>query len=160
MSVQASPEVVVARLRSHGRAMFWPSLALVADAAALGYLVGRVTEGWERLVVVAGAAVLAVLLFLLPLVAWLGRNYTITTRRIVLRRGLAVRIRQEVLHSRGYDVTLRQAGLQQLFGSGDVIVGTGPGDPAVLRDVPRARLVQEALHDLMEQSSHLPPARR
>ncbi|WP_166866321.1 PH domain-containing protein [Salinibacterium sp. ZJ70] len=146
------PESVVARLRSHGRAIFFPCVVLVADAAAVGYFAGRMPEAWQNWLVLVGALLIAVLLFLVPVVAWLGRNYTITTRRIVLRGGLLVRTRQELLHSRGYDVTVRTNALQALFGSGDVLINTGLERPVVLRDVPGAKLVQSTLHDLMEHS--------
>ncbi|RQP12632.1 MAG: PH domain-containing protein [Microbacteriaceae bacterium] len=144
------PEAVVARLRSHGRAIVLPCIVLVADAAALGYFGGTLPEPWQNWLLLTGAVLVAVLLFLLPVIAWLGRNYTITTRRIVLRGGVFVRTRQELLHSRGYDVTVRKNGLQGMFGSGDVIINTGLEHPVVLRDVPGANLVQATLHDLME----------
>lgn len=160
-SVQTvQPEAVVARLRSHGRALFLPCLVLVADVGALGYFGGTFPEEWQNWAVLAAAALVAVVLFLLPLVAWLGRNYTITTRRIVLRHGIFVRTRQELLHSRGYDVTVRKAGLQAMFGSGDVRVNTGLEHPIVLRDVPGANLVQATLHDLMELSINPVATRR
>jgi uncharacterized membrane protein YdbT with pleckstrin-like domain len=154
------PEVVVARLRSHGRVLFWPCIVLVADAAALGYVGGTFAEAWLNWLVLAAAVLIAVLLFLVPLIAWLGRNYTITTRRIVLRSGVFVRTRQELLHSRGYDVTVRTAGLQGAFGSGDVLINTGLERPVVLRDVPGAALVQATLHDLMELSLNPIASRR
>jgi membrane protein YdbS with pleckstrin-like domain len=153
MSAEAqAPERVVARLRPHGRTMFWPSVALILIAAAVGYFSGRFPEDWENIGVLVGAALLAILLWLLPLFSWLGRNYTLTTRRIVLRSGFLVRVRQELLHSRGYDVTVRKNSLQSAFGSGDVQINTGLERPVVLRDVPNADLVQAALHDLMEAS--------
>lgn len=154
------PEAVVARLRSHGRVLVLPCLVLVADVAALGYFGGNFKEAWQNWAVLAGAVLVAVLFFLVPLVAWLGRNYTITTRRIVLRSGVFVRTRQELLHSRGYDVTVRTAGLQGLFGSGDVRINTGLEQPVVLRDVPGAALVQATLHDLMELSINPVASRR
>lgn len=160
-AVQAvPPEAVVARLRSHGRAMVLPCLVLVADAAVLGYFGGTLPEEWQNWALLAGAGFVAVLLFLLPLIAWLGRNYTITTRRIVLRGGLFVRTRQELLHSRGYDVTVRKAGLQAIFGSGDVLINTGLERPVMLRDVPGATLVQATLNDLMELSVNPVASRR
>ncbi|MDQ1543720.1 MAG: hypothetical protein QOK08_1358 [Actinomycetota bacterium] len=149
-----APESVIARLRPHGRALFWPCLALVVIVAAGSYFYGQFPEKWENLGVLVGAALLALLLWLLPLFAWLGRNYTITTRRIVLRSGFLVRVRQELLHSRGYDVTVRKNALQSVFGSGDVLVNTGLERPVVLKDVPHADLVQAALHDLMEASQN------
>jgi membrane protein YdbS with pleckstrin-like domain len=140
--------------------MFWPSVALIAIAGAVGYLYGRFPEGWQNLSVLVGAALAVLLLWLIPLFAWLGRNYTLTTRRIVLRSGFLVRIRQELLHSRGYDVTVRKNGLQSAFGSGDIQINTGLDHPVVLKDVPHADLVQEVLHDLMESSQNSVATRR
>lgn len=153
-------EVVVARLRPHARALFWPTALLVVVSAALGFFSGMLTEGWQVIAALGAALVIVVVGWLLPLCAWLARNYTITTRRIVLRSGIFVRLRQELLHSRGYDVTVRKNSLQSLFGSGDVQVNTGLDRPVVLRDVPSADLVQAALHDLMESNQNATASRR
>jgi len=154
------PEAVVARLRPHGRVMFWPSLALILILGATGYFYGSFAEPWQNLGVLAAALLLGILLWLIPLLYWLGRHYTITTRRIVLRSGFFVRVRQELLHSRGYDVSVRKNAMQSLFRSGDVLINTGLDKPIVLRDVPSANLVQAALHDLMELSQNPVSARR
>ena len=154
------PEAVVARLRPHVRALFWPTLALVLIVGATAYFTGTFPDLRMNLAVGIGGALLVFLLWLLPLLAWLGRNYTITTRRIVLRSGFLVRVRQELLHSRGHDVTVRKGALQTLFRSGDVEINSGLDHPVVLRDVPDADLVQEALHDLMERNLNPVAARR
>jgi membrane protein YdbS with pleckstrin-like domain len=159
-TAQPSPESVVARLRPHSRALFFPTVALLADIAAVSYFAGSFPEQWMNLLVLAGGALLALLLFVFPLLRWLAQNDTITTRRIVIRSDVLVRSRQELLHSRGYDVTVRQAGLQLLFRSGDVLINTGLEHPVVLRDVPNADLVQSALLDLMEASVNPIAARR
>lgn len=155
-----APEAVVARLRPHGRALFWPSLALILILAATGYFYGSFAEPWQNLGVLTAALLFGILLWLLPLLHWLGRHYTITTRRIVLRSGFFVRVRQELLHSRGYDVSVRRNPMQSMFGSGDILINTGLDKPIVLRDVPSANLVQTALHDLMELSQNPVSARR
>ena len=134
------------------RALFWPGVLLVAVAATVGYFVGIPTAAWQQLGLIGIGLVVITLGWLLPLCSWLACNYTITTRRIVLRNGVMVRTRQELLHSRGYDITVRQNSLQTMFGSGDVLINTGMEKPVVLRDVPSADLVQAALHDLMESS--------
>jgi membrane protein YdbS with pleckstrin-like domain len=157
---ERAPEAVVARLRPHARHLVFPSIALIVVASLTGYFAGSFPESWQNLALLGGAAVLIVLLWLAPLLAWLGTHYTITTRRIVLRTGFFVRVRQEMLHSRGYDVTVRKGALQSLFKSGNVEVNTGLDHPVVLRDVPHADLVQSALHDLMETSSNPVAARR
>jgi uncharacterized membrane protein YdbT with pleckstrin-like domain len=162
MSTGDSPtqEAVVARLRSHGRALFWPSFVLVAVAGATFYFAGSFAETWQNLAVVFGGLLLVFLFWLIPLLRWLGRHYTITTRRVVLRSGFLVRVRQELLHSRGYDVTVRKNALQSMFGSGNVEINTGLDRPVILRDVPDADTVQAALHDLMERSLNPIAARR
>jgi uncharacterized membrane protein YdbT with pleckstrin-like domain len=99
--------------------------------------------------VFAIAGVLVISGWLIPLCRWLSTRYTITTRRVVVRSGLVVRSRQELLHARIRDVTVRRGALQAVFRSGDVILNSGR-DPIVLKDVPSADLVQEALHDLIE----------
>lgn len=153
-------EHLVAGLRPHGRALFWPSIVLVGAVGAVFYFYGSFPETWENIAVLVAGVFLILLLWLLPLLSWLGRRYTITTRRIVLRHGFFVRVRQELLHSRGYDITVRKNALQSMFGSGDVQINTGLDHPVVLKDVPNADLVQGALHDLMERSINPIAARR
>ena len=157
---QATPEAVVARLRPHARRLVFPAVALIVASGTFGYLYGTFDEFWQNLAVLVAAVLVAVLLFLLPLFTWLGSHYTITTRRIVIRNGFLVRTRQEMLHSRGYDVTVRKTALQSVFGSGTIEINTGLDRPVVLRDVPSADLVQSALHDLMERSLNPVAARR
>lgn len=140
--------------------MFWPSVALVAVTAATAYFAGSFESEIVNVLILVAAGFAVFFLWVFPLLNWLGRNYTITTRRIVLRSGFLVRVRQELLHSRGYDVTVRKSALQSLLGSGDVEVNSGLERPVVLRDIPDADLVQEALHDLMEQSLNPVAARR
>jgi uncharacterized membrane protein YdbT with pleckstrin-like domain len=153
-------ERVVARLRPHGRVLFWPSLVFIAAVGAMAYFAGGFSQQWQNIAVLAGGAVVIVVFWLLPLLAWLGKRYVITTRRIIIRTGFFVRVRQELLHSRGYDVTVRKNSLQSLFGSGDVFINTGLEHPVLLKDVPGADLVQSALHDLMERSLNPIAARR
>ncbi len=154
------PERIVASLRPHGRAMFWPSLLVIGVAGASGYFYGSFDVEWQNLLVAVAAVALIFGLWMLPLLVWLGRRYVITTRRIVIRHGLVVRTRQELLHSRGYDITVRQSALQRIVASGDVMVNTGLDRPVTLRDIPSAALVQSALHDLMERSANPIAARR
>ncbi|WEO78120.1 PH domain-containing protein [Cryobacterium sp. SO2] len=148
----ASPEVVVARLRPHARALFWPTLFLIAVCGVTGYYSGSLAEPWQNTLLLAGAAAVTALLWLLPLVSWLTRRYTITTRRIILVHGIFVHTRQEVLHSRGYDVSVRRTWLQSLMRSGTVRITSGGGTVLQLQDVPGAALVQQALQDLTEQA--------
>jgi len=158
---QAGPaERVIARLRPHARVMFWPSLLLVVVCAGVGYYAGTFPMLWENVLLYAGAGLVVLLLFLLPLCSWLSKRYTITSRRLIVRRGFFVRVRQELLHSRGYDVTVTRNWVQSAFRSGDIRINAGLERPVVLRDVPHANVVQSALQDLMEKSQNIVSVQR
>lgn len=158
--MQQGQEAVVAKLRSHARAMVWPTIGLLAIVGLTAYFGGSFDKPWINILLFAAAPLLAFFVWLVPLFSWLARNYTITTRRIILRSGFLVRVRQELMHSRGYDVTVRKTALQSMVGSGDVLINSGQENPVVLRDIPDADLVQAALHDLMEASLNPVAARR
>lgn len=156
----APAEHVIARLRRHGRMLFWPTVLLLAVAAATGYFYGRMPEEWQNVAILIVAAVLVAVGFIAPLLAWLSRRYTITTRRVIVRHGFFVRVRQELMHSRGYEISVRRSWLQSAFRTGDILINTGLEQPIVLRDVPNASLVQRVLQELIEGSQGGFAARR
>lgn len=158
---QAQPtETVIARLRPNARILFFPTLVLFCICGVTGYYAGTLPEEWQNAALLVGAAAAILVLWLLPLVFWLNRRYTITSRRIIFRHGFFVHTRQELLHTRGYDVTLRQNWFQSAFRSGDVLINSGLEHPLVLKDVPSGALVQQVLNDLMEQSRTVMGSRR
>lgn len=147
---ERDPEAKVADLRTNAIVLLVPSLVLVLVAATLGFILFRLPEDWQRWVAL-GAGLLVILLgFVLPLLAWLARRYTVTTRRTILREGLFVRSRREILHSKVLEVRLSRNPGQLLAGSGHITLDLGQGGQAMLRGVRNPRLVQEALTDLVE----------
>ncbi|WP_234661215.1 PH domain-containing protein [Agromyces marinus] len=151
----ARGEVVLARVRRHGRALVLPALLLIVVAGLTVYALPWLDEGWPRLATVIGAGLVVVLGCLLPYLGWLSSRTTITTRRVIVRRGLFVRVRRELAHRSGYDVQVRRGWIQRLWRSGDVLLETGHEVPVVLRDVPGPTLVQAALHELMADAHEL-----
>lgn len=145
-------ETVVARLRPHGRAMFWPCVVLVVVAGGVSFLESVLREPWQQIAVLVIAGLVVLFGWFVPLCSWLSRHYTITTRRIVVRTGILRRSRQELLLARATDVTVTKSAGQAMFGSGDVRVNASRETSVVLRDVPSANLVQQTLHDLMERN--------
>ncbi len=153
---ETEPEHVVARLRSHGRRLAGPGIVTVIVCAATGYIAGRLPEPWMNQAVAALAAVLVLALSVVPLISWLAHRYVVTTRRIILRRGLFVNTRRDFLLSRGLDISLERRGLQLLFRSGDVRIENREGVAVLLRDVPSADLVLQAILDLSERRPREP----
>ena len=156
----APAEQVIARLRPHARVLFLPTLVLFGVCGTAGFYAGNFAEDWQNLALLVGAGGAVLLVWLLPLVFWLNRRYTLTSRRVIFRHGFFVHTRQELLHSRGYDVTLRQTWLQSAFRSGDVRINSGLEHPLVLKDVPSAALVQQVLQDQMDRTRTVMGTRR
>ena len=126
------PERAVSRLRPHARALVLPSLVLVSAAGAASYGLFALDDLWQRLAALVAGLVVIGALWVLPLLSWLSTQYLITTRRLVLRRGVLVRTRQEVLLSRGHDVTVRITEVEAYAG-----VGQDPGSHAHRRRTAR-----------------------
>ncbi|NYF11568.1 putative membrane protein YdbT with pleckstrin-like domain [Leifsonia sp. AK011] len=145
-------EWVVARLRSHGRALFWPTLLLLLVSGGIGFGYGRLPEEWQNLAILGAAALIVLVGCVGPWVRWMARTITITSERIILRSGVLVRERQEVRHSRIEEVAVRRSGLQLVFATGDVLLHTGASRPVVLRDVSSPKLVAEAIDDLVDDA--------
>lgn len=145
------PEAVVLRFRRHGRRLVPPVIALVAVAAAAGYWVGGLPAAWMNLLAGAVAALLGVALGVLPVLAWLAHRTTVTTRRVIVRRGLFVHQRSEVALGRVREVKTRRGVLQRLRGAGDIELLHG-AESLRLEDVPGAQGVADALRELMERN--------
>lgn len=143
-------ELIVARFRGHARRLFWSALVLVAVFGATAYLYGNLPAPYENWMLLTAAALLVVLLVVVPYLRWLSRTYTITTRRVIVRDGLGARSRQEFSHTRGYSIAVRRGLLQRLWGSGTVILSNGVDAPLRLVNVPSVNLVHEALADQVE----------
>ena len=153
-------ERVVARIRRHARRLVLPALLLIATAGVGAYALAVLPEGWLRVAVGVVALLVIVVGCVLPFLAWLTQRTTITTRRVIVRRGLFARERQELLHGRGYDVTIRRTWVQSAFGSGDVNMYAGHDQPVVIRDAPNPVQVQSALDELIERTHSLVADRR
>jgi membrane protein YdbS with pleckstrin-like domain len=158
--VRESPEHVIVRLRRSGRHLVLPALLFLLICGGTGYGWGRLPAPWLNSALPIVAAVLVVLFSGLPLLFWLNHVTVITTRRLIVTHGFVVRERTEFLLGQGSEATLRRGPLQLLTGSGDVIVYAGAEGTMILRDVPRARLVQRAVADLIDQASSVQAARR
>jgi membrane protein YdbS with pleckstrin-like domain len=150
----STEEHIVARMHSSARRLLFPALVVIAASWAGGFLTGRLPESWQNQALPFALAAAVLLLAVIPFLVWRNRVYTITTRRLLVQSGLVVRHRQELLLTRGFEVTMRRGPLQAMSGSGDIFIDTGTERPIVLKDVPDAPLVQEALADLMELSTH------
>jgi membrane protein YdbS with pleckstrin-like domain len=151
----AAPELVIARIHRHARRLFWPAIVLIAAAGATGYFSGNLPEPFEDWMLWAAAALVVLLLVVLPYLRWLSHTYTVTTRRVIERSGLVHRRRTDISHARGYTISERRGPLQRMWGSGTLTLANGVDQPVRLVDIPFVRLVHETLSDQVEVSQIL-----
>jgi len=110
---------VVADLRPSVGMLVLPTILLVAAVGAVAYFLFRVPEPWQRWAVAGGAGLVVLFGFIVPLWFWASRRYTVTTRRTILREGMVVRRRREILHARVVEGGLRRTPMQAFAGSVD-----------------------------------------
>ncbi len=151
-SAHLRPEVVIARIRRHGRRLTFPVLVLLIVAPLTGFYASWLSEVWQQLSVLGGAAFILVAFCLFPYLAWLGTTFTVTTKRIIVRRGFFVRSRSEASIGRIREVRLRANAIQRMYGSGTVQLLIGSDNSLSLIDVPHAELTVSMLHELIERS--------
>lgn len=147
---QPVPELLIARLRTHARALIWSSLVLVATAAVVGFFAGNLTPPLTDVMLYAGAGFVVLVAVVIPFIAWLAKRYTITTRRVIVSGGLFARTSRELTHARGYTVSVRRGPLQRLWGAGTLTLSNGVDEPLRLVNIPHVRLVHEVLVDQVE----------
>ncbi len=151
----AAPERLVARTRGSARRLGWSALVLVAVAGATGWFYDNLPVPFENWMLLASAGVVLVLLVVVPWVVWVSRTYTITTRRVIARRGIFSRRARELSHARGYTVSLRRGPIQRMWRAGTIILSNGVDEPLRLVNVPDVVLLQEVLADQIEVSQIL-----
>jgi uncharacterized membrane protein YdbT with pleckstrin-like domain len=115
-----------------------------------GYFFDNLPAGMENWMLLAAAAVVVLLLVVLPYAVWWSRSYTLTTQRIIERRGLVRVQRRELTHVRGYAVHLRRGLIQRIWGAGTLTLSDGVDDPMKLVNIPNVDLVHETLVDQVE----------
>jgi membrane protein YdbS with pleckstrin-like domain len=152
-ATREQPEHVVARLRRSARSLTGPVLVFLAICYGTGFAWNRLPAPWLNSALPIVSAVAIVCFCLVPLLLWMNRVTIVTTRRLITRRGFLVRESSEFVLGRGSTMTFRRGPLQLLAGSGDVIVHAGAQGTMILRDVPHARLVHQAVSQLIEQST-------
>lgn len=145
-----APELLVARFRAHARRLGWSALVLIGVAGATAFLYDNLPAPLENWMLLSAAGAVVLVVVVIPYLVWFSRTYTITTRRVVARRGLLTRHRAEFSHARGYRIVVRRGPLQRMWGAGTLTLVNGVDTPLRLTNIPRAELVHETLVDQIE----------
>jgi len=145
----AQQELRIATFRRGAELLVFPAILLVVVAGVVGYLYTNLPDPYEDWMLLSAAGALVLLAVALPWWIWASRTYILTTRRIIVSRGLLVRRRSELLHATGYRIEVVRGPIQRLFGRGTLILSSG-GVELALKGVHSPRLVRETLSDQIE----------
>jgi membrane protein YdbS with pleckstrin-like domain len=154
----AADEEVVAHLHPHGLTLFWPVVRflLVVGAASFGMaaIPAGPQQGLVRMVVLAPAVLLLLLVVLVPLLRWRSTHYVITTHRLLVREGVLSRRGRDLALSRITDVSFRQTLWERVIRSGTISIQSGgESGPTVLRRVPDCDGAQHLLNHMIEEDA-------
>jgi uncharacterized membrane protein YdbT with pleckstrin-like domain len=143
-------ESVVVSTRTHPKALLLAVLALVV-LLAIGVAV-QVWVGVNVLSWIVWALVLIGVLwwFVRPLLVWLAASYTVTTRRLITRRGVLTRHGHDIPLSRISDVAYEMDLFDRMLGCGTLRISDASTDgEVVLPDIPHVEDVQRRINDLL-----------
>lgn len=155
-------EDVVAEIRPHWMFMGAPIASSIVVIVGTIALVVRVPSlaSWAILALLSLIVVTSVWLAL-RFASWASTGLVVTTRRLVFRRGVVSRWRQEIPIDRIVDVSSTQSILERILGSGSLVVESGGevGQGSLVH-VPRPTEVQSLVHDQMSKARAAESARR
>lgn len=151
-------EHVVLHLRTHAKKLFLPALLLIVLAGVVGValaLLPPTTQPIGGIVVAVLAVALFIPLVLVPFLKWWTTTYTVTTRRIITRRGIVNRYGHDLPLIRINDVSYERSLSDRLFGCGTLNIRTASEQgPVVLPDVPDVERVHVEITELLFHSTN------
>jgi uncharacterized membrane protein YdbT with pleckstrin-like domain len=154
----AADEQVVRHLHPHWTTIFWPVVwfLLIVGGASFGaaLIPDGDQQGLVRLLVIALAVLLALLLVVVPLLRWRTTHYVITTHRLLFREGILARRGRDIGLSRITDVSYSQTLWERIINSGTVTIeSAGESGATVLKRIPDSDGVQQLLNHMIEEDA-------
>ncbi|MBK9696084.1 MAG: PH domain-containing protein [Propionibacteriaceae bacterium] len=152
-------ETEVLHLRTHAKALIAPAVVFLLSATAAGFLVALTPPEWQP---AAGIVefVLVVLVFLTwvvwPFLRWLTTTYTLTTRRIISRRGIINQTGHDLPLSRINNVAYERSLTDRILGCGTLVLTTAAEEPVTLSDIPDIERVHVVMTELLFGTEHQP----
>ncbi|NTW39106.1 MAG: PH domain-containing protein [Cellulomonadaceae bacterium] len=128
-SLLAAGEKVVFTAHAHWKNLVVPILVTVlAVAVAVVGLVVLVPspedQAWQRWTIVAVAGLVVLVFGFWPFLGWLSSTDTLTTRRLISRRGVLSREGKDIPIDRVQSVAYRRSVIDRMLGCGTLVVQT------------------------------------
>lgn len=161
----ASGEQVIVVSRPHGRRLVFPAILAIVLPTGLGLVSAWLTRAywgpqWDpwrspAQLAAVGLTVLVLLIYSLRrYLQWLSTQYILTSRRIVVRKGVLARKQTDIplFSIRTFDV--KQGVAQRMARSGQITLISGGGESSVLRDMPEVMKFKNLALDAIAELPH------
>lgn len=149
-------EVVVRHMHTHIKTLL-PAIiveSILVIAAAVGsFYVPENARYWALPTIWIAVLLLSIPLILVPWIKWITTTYTVTTKRVITRKGIIKRTGHDLPLTRISDIQIEKDFDDRIFGCGTLALQTSADDPLLLRDVPKVETVpgrdlESPLHDI------------
>ncbi|MFE2063467.1 PH domain-containing protein [Streptomyces sp. NPDC059467] len=152
----ADDEELVYATRQHWTELFTEFVLLVLVWLVAGVLFWLLDFGAVADYVVAGLAVIASLwLWLIPLLAWRGTVYLVTSKRIYRRSGFLTKTEHSIPLSRINDVSFRATLWERILHEGTVSIQSASEHGLLtLKHVPDPEHLNEIINQAMDVEEH------
>jgi uncharacterized membrane protein YdbT with pleckstrin-like domain len=156
-------EEIVEHLHPHWLTLVPAVLAFLVICALSGLGFAFLPDGQDShgahqalmLAILVIALLLLIWLTLAPVIRWRSTHYVITTRRVLIRRGVFKHVGRDITLGRISDVAYEQSLWDRIFRSGTLhIESAGENGQETLVNIPRANDVQQTLNRLIEADSN------
>lgn len=145
-------ESVVRHMHEHIKALVLNFFALIVIVVALVcslIFIPEAARPWGIWTAIAIALLLGVIIVGLPWLGWATSTYTVTTRRIITRKGIFTKTGHDIPLSRISNVAYERSLLDRILGCGTLILETSAENPLSLKDVPQVEAVHVELTELL-----------
>lgn len=139
-------------LRTHGKTMIGPTVWLLVVAALAGVVFALLPASWRPASAWAAtlaAVVVAIPVYLVPLLRWRTTTYTLTNHRLITRSGIINKVGHDVPVARITNVAYERSLTDRIFGCGSLVFTTSAEAPVVLNDIPKVEEVGVAISNLL-----------
>ncbi|MCY0905658.1 PH domain-containing protein [Arthrobacter sp. H14-L1] len=164
----APGEQVIVQSRPQARALTGPAVAFILIPAAGGFALAWLSHGglarlpsqtaaWQEPLAIAVVVLGIAALVLYPLrrfLRWAGTRYTLTSRRMVVRRGWLHRERQDIALASVRNLGTRQSALQRILRSGNITLDMGFDGSAAISDIPEVARFRDLVLDAINELPH------
>jgi len=144
-------EHVVLSVRTHVKALIWPTAVLILVVA--GVITAATLQSDTTVAVIVAAVVAVPVLIvwsLIPFLRWMTSTYTVTNRRLITRHGIITRTGRDIPLFRINDVAYEKDLLDRILGCGTLIISDATEKAGVvLPDIPNIEQVHLQISDLL-----------